>query len=162
MRVRSLGRRSRAEPDNPPRGVAAVGLREQPRRQIGPALDQSGTDEQQQIGAQTRFVRRGYHHAGFTHDVKVAQKCFGMHVVDCPAQAFGQRDGGARACDIGAEACDDRHPARPKQSCGLHDRRLQRHRIAPNPSFSHARSLSPGVIGSGACLPHASSVTCRI
>jgi hypothetical protein len=75
-----------------------------------------------------------------------------MHVIDYTAHTLRQFDSGTGPGNIGAEAGNDRQAAGSDEVGGLRDCGIRRCRLAANPSLSHARFLSSGVVGSVANL----------
>ena len=84
---------------------------DQPGVEVRPCGLKSGTDHQQRVGPQGRFVGRYHHHAGRARDVEIAQQRPRMHMVDHAAELRGKADGGARAVHIGPQPGDQRQPA---------------------------------------------------
>jgi hypothetical protein len=84
------------------------------------------------------------------HDLDVPEKGVGIHVIDRRAGPFGQCDGRACACDIGAHARHDRHAAGRKQSRRLGSCGVKRYRSAIDPGVTHFRFPAVDSVASAA------------
>ena len=101
----------RRQPHDPPRDGRSVGSGRRPQQTLiqgWPSLPQGVADEKQDIGAHARFGGSGEHDAGFSQTVEVAQQGLRMHVLDDPAEAFGERDRRPHSLNIGAQSRDER------------------------------------------------------
>ena len=93
------------QPDDAPRDVRAFRprrRRQQPLAETGPGFRQAVADQQHDVGAHARFARRRQHDSGFAQAVEIAQQSRRMHVLDDPADPFGERDRRPRSLDIRA------------------------------------------------------------
>ncbi len=107
----------------------------EPRGHIRPDGGEIVADQENAIGAHARLIGGGDELSGLTQNVDVAQKDFAVHMVIGAAQFLGERNGGARTLDIGAEPRHQRQAGLFEQTRSGGGGRFERGRRSVDKNF---------------------------